>query len=69
MATLEKVAAVASEDPQIAPNNAQAPIVAFAKAPRIPENSALQAWNNSAAIFARDATAPIKIKSGMTDSE
>ena len=63
------MAAVAIEEPQIAPNSAQAPIVAFASAPRIPENTALQAWNNSVAILAREATAPIRMNSGMTESE
>jgi len=44
--------------PQIAPNSAQAPMVAFASAPRTPENTALQAWNNSVAMLPRAATVP-----------
>src|SRR5262245_39219767 len=69
IATLEKVAAVAIDEPQMAPNSAQAPIVALARAPRMPENTALEAWNNSVAILAREATAPIRMNSGMTESE
>jgi hypothetical protein len=49
----ENVAAVAIEEPQIAPNSAQAPMVAFASAPRTPENTALQAWNSSVAMLPR----------------
>ena len=44
-------------------------MVALASAPRMPENTALQAWNSSLAILARDATAPIRMNSGITDSE
>ena len=69
MATRENVAAVAMEEPQMAPKSAQAPIVALASAPRMPENSALEAWNSSVAMFAREATAPIRMNSGMTESE
>ena len=60
---------MAIEEPQIAPNSAQAPIVAFASAPRTPENTALQAWNSSVAMLPRAATEPIRMNSGMTDSE
>ena len=63
------MAAVAIDEPQIAPNSAQAPIVAFASAPRIPENTAFDARNSSVAMLAREATAPIRMNSGMTDSE
>ena len=45
------------------------PIVAFANAPRIPEKTAFEAWNSSVAMLAREATAHIRMKSGMTDSE
>src|SRR4029079_13047814 len=69
IATLEKVAAVAIDEPQIAPNSAQAPIVALANAPRRPENTALQGWNSSVGMLPRAATAPIKMHSGMTESE
>ena len=69
IATLENVAAVAIDEPQIAPNSAQAPIVAFAKAPRTPEKTALHAWNSSVAMLPRAATDPIRMNNGMTDSE
>ena len=55
MATREKVAAVAIDDPQIAENAAHEPIVAAARAPRMPEKSALAAANSSEDICARDA--------------
>ena len=44
-------------------------MVAFASAPRMPENTALQAWNSSVAMLPRAATAPIRMNSGMTESE
>ena len=44
-------------------------MVAFAKAPRIPENTAFEARNSSVAMLAREATAPIRMNSGMTESE
>src|SRR5688500_18847886 len=69
MATRENVAAVAIDDPQIAPNSAHEPIVALASAPRMPENTALAAPKSSDAMLARVATAPIRMNSGMTDSE
>ncbi len=66
---MENVAAVAMEEPQIEPNAAQAPMVALASAPRTPENTAFEASNSSFAMLAREATAPIRMKSGITDSE
>ena len=60
---------MAIEEPQIAPNNALAPIVALASAPRTPENKPLQASNSSFAMLPREATAPIRMNSGITDSE
>jgi len=69
MATLEKVAASAMDDPQIPPKRAQAPVVALARAPRKPENTALAASNSSWAMMPREATAPMSRKSGTTDSE
>ncbi len=44
-------------------------MVALANAPRTPENTAFDAWNSSLAMLAREATAPIRMNSGMTDSE
>ena len=66
---MEKVAAVAIDEPQIAPNAAQAPTVALASAPRKPEKSAFAASNSSRDMPARAATAPIRMKSGTTESE
>ena len=60
---------MAIEEPQIAPNSAHAPMVALASAPRTPENRPLAASNSSFAMLAREATAPIRMKSGITDSE
>src|SRR5688572_30924304 len=69
IATLEKVAAVAIDEPQIAPNAAQAPMVAWMSAPRQPEKIALAASKSSRDMPAREASAPIRIKSGTTESE
>ena len=66
---MEKVAAVAIEEPQIEPNAAQAPMVALASAPRHPEKIAFAALNSSRDMPAREATAPIRMKSGTTESE
>ncbi len=63
------MAAVAIEEPQIAPNAAQAPTVALASAPRNPEKIALAASKSSRDIAAREATAPIRMNSGTTESE
>ena len=63
------MAAVAIEEPQIAPKSAHEPIVAFASAPRTPANTPFTASNSSFAMLARAATAPIRMKSGITDSE
>jgi len=48
---------------------AQAPIVAIASVPRRPLNSALAAWNSSRAMPECEATAPIRMNSGRTESE
>src|SRR5258705_11137311 len=69
MDTRENVAAVLMHEPQMAPNSALAPMVALASAPRSPENRPLQASKSSRAMLARDATAPIRMKSGITESE
>ena len=60
---------MAIDDPQTAPNRAHEPIVALASAPRIPENTALHASNNSLDMLPRVATAPMRMNSGTTDSE
>ena len=62
------VAAVASEEPLIAENPAQAPIVAMGRAPRRPANSALAATNNSCDMPERVATAPIRMNRGSTEN-
>src|SRR5688500_12238770 len=56
MATRENVAAVAIDDPQMAPKSAHEPMVALARAPRKPEKTALDARNSSVAMPARAAT-------------
>ena len=66
---MEKVAAVAIDEPQIAPNSAHEPMVAFASAPRTPANRPFTASNSSFAMLPRAATAPMRMKSGMTESE
>ena len=60
---------MAIEEPQIAPNAAQAPMVALVSAPRQPEKMAFAASKSSRDIPARDASAPIRMKSGTTESE
>ena len=69
MATLEKVAAVAIDEPQIAEKAAQEPMVAAANAPRTPLKTAFAASNNSLDILAREATAPMKMNRGTTVKE
>jgi hypothetical protein len=66
---LENVAAVAIDEPQMAPNAAQAPTVALASAPRKPEKTAFAASKSSRDMPAREATAPMRMKSGTTESE
>ena len=62
------VAAVASEEPQIAPNAAQPPIVATASPPRQCPNQARAARNSAPFIPPLVANSPISRNSGMTDS-
>jgi len=66
---LEKVAAVAIDEPQIAPKSAHEPMVALASAPRTPAKTPFTASNSSLAMLPRAATAPMRMNSGMTDSE
>ena len=60
------VAAVASDEPQIAPKPAQAPIVPMASAPRRPLNRALAARYRSPDMPERVATTPIRMNRGTT---
>ena len=48
---------------------AHEPMVAAARAPRTPLKIALAASNNSRDMFAREATAPMKMNSGTTENE
>ncbi len=65
-ATVEKVAAVATEDPLIAANPAQAAIVAIPNPPRRWPTKRLAAWNSSLLMPVRDATDPINRNIGIT---
>ena len=68
-ATFPIVAAVANEDPQIAPNPAQAPIAAMATPPlRCPKQAPVN-LNNASLMPALPAKLPINKKRGITDSE
>src|SRR5215470_7247019 len=69
MATRENVAASAMDEPQMPPKSAQAAVVALARAPRKPENTALAASNSSWAMIPREATAPISRNNGTTERE
>ena len=60
-------AAVATDEPQIAPNAPEAPSDATASPPRTPESMTRAARNNSADMREFDATSPIRTNSGMTD--
>ncbi len=62
------VAAVASEEPHTAAKPAHAPIVAMASAPRKPLNRDFVALKSLADMPNSDATAPIRMNSGTTDS-
>ena len=62
------VAAVAIEEPQMAPNPAQAITVAIARPPRRWPMKAYAALNNSCDMPARVTKLPIRMKSGTTDS-
>jgi hypothetical protein len=67
-AILEMVAAVATEEPQTAPKQADAAIAAIDKPPRTPERNFCAAIKSSADKRVPDATSPISTKSGITDS-
>ena len=62
------VAAVAIEEPQIAPNPAQAMIVAIARPPRRWPMNAYAARNNCCDMPARVTRLPIRMNRGTTDS-
>ena len=62
------VAAVAIEEPQIAPKPAQAQIVAIASPPRRWPTKAFAARNSSCDMPARVTKLPIRMNSGTTDS-
>ena len=68
-ATLPIVAAVASDDPQIAPNPAQAPIAAIATPPFLWPRQAPVNLKSASLIPALPAKFPINKNSGMTDKE
>ena len=63
------VAALASEEPETAPNSAEAASVATASPPRKPDTSTRAALNSSPDKRDSDATSPITMNSGRTDSE
>ena len=62
------VAAVARDEPQIAPNIAQPPTVAIARPPRQCPTQARVAWNSARLIPALVANCPIRRNNGTTDS-
>jgi len=68
VATLEIVAAMASDHPQTAPNPPQAAMVPMANPPRRCPTKALAASYSSCAIWLRWMKAPISTNSGMTVS-
>jgi hypothetical protein len=68
-ATCPMVAAVASEDPQIVPNAAQAPTAAIAMPPLKWPTTALMPRNSRADSPEPDATLPISRNSGITENE
>jgi hypothetical protein len=61
------VAAVATEDPQTAPKQAEAPMVATASPPLTPDVTTRAALNKSADRPEAEATPPVRINSGTTD--
>ena len=63
------VAAVASDEPQIAPNPAQAPIAAIATPPFLCPRHAPVNLKSASLIPALPAKFPINKNSGMTDKE
>src|SRR4051794_6753190 len=62
------VAAVAMDEPHTAPKQAEAPIVATASPPRRLDIMTLAALNKSADRPVPEATPPVRMKSGTTDS-
>ena len=63
---MENVAAVATDEPLIEANPAQAAIVAMPNPPRQCPTNRLAAWNNSLLMPVRDAMAPISRNIGIT---
>ncbi len=63
-----KVAVVATDDPQIAPKAVQAAITAIASPPRTWPMKAAAARNSALDRPDCSASAPIRMKSGITDS-
>ena len=62
------LAAVATEEPLIAPNAPEAAMDAIASPPLNPDSAILAAWNNSRDIRDLDAISPIRTNSGITES-
>src|SRR6478736_4562115 len=62
------VAAVAIDEPQTAPKQAEAEMAAIERPPRNPERNFCAAMNKSADSRVLDATSPIRMNSGITDS-
>jgi hypothetical protein len=62
------VAALASEEPETAPNSADATSVATARPPRNPDRITRAALNNSPDNRDSEATSPIRMNNGTTDS-
>ena len=61
------VAVVATDEPQIAPNMVQAPIVAIATPPRRWPTRLLAAANSARLMPDCSASAPMRMNSGITD--
>src|SRR5262245_12906491 len=61
------VAAFASDDPETAPNNADAASVATARPPRNPESITCAALNSSPDRRDSEATSPMRMNSGTTE--
>jgi hypothetical protein len=62
------VAALASDDPDTAPKQADAASVATASPPRNPDRMTRAALNKPPDSFDSDATSPMRMNSGTTDS-
>ena len=62
------VAALASDEPETAPNSAEAASVATASPPRKPDRITRAALNSSPDSRDSEATSPIRMNSGTTDS-